>query len=70
MEPTETWEIRGDVPNVCFSCANSVVGADVWVYYGGADRMVGLATCTLTELMAFVKTAPGDPTWDAEDAPE
>jgi len=70
MEPTETWEIRGDVPNVCFSCANPVVGADVWVYYGGADRMVGLATCTLTELMAFVKTAPGDPTWAAEDAPE
>lgn len=54
MEPTETWEIRGDVPNVVFSCANLVVGDEVWVYYGGADRMVGLATCKLSDLIGFV----------------
>lgn len=54
MEPTETWEIRGDVPNVVFSCANPVVGDEVWLYYGGADRMVGLATCPLSDLMHFV----------------
>ena len=54
MEPTETWEIRGDVPNVCFSCANPVVDSEVWVYYGGADRVVGLATCNYDDLLAFV----------------
>ncbi|MFC3833751.1 MULTISPECIES: glycosidase [Deinococcus] len=71
MEPTETWEIRGDVPNVCFSCANPVVTNDqgeseVYVYYGGADRMVGLATCRYDDLMAFVQTSPGDPSWDRD----
>lgn len=54
MEPTETWEIRGDVPNVVFSCANPVVGDEVWVYYGGADRLVGLATCQLSDLLDHV----------------
>ena len=47
MEPTETWEIRGDVPNVVFSCSNNVVGDQLYFYYGGADRMIGLATAPL-----------------------
>lgn len=54
IEPTETWEIRGDVPNVIFSSANPVVGDEVFVYYGGADRVVGLARCKLSELMEYV----------------
>src|SRR5690606_17693492 len=38
IEPRETWEIRGDVPNVVFSCSNNVVGDELWFYYAGADR--------------------------------
>src|ERR1700687_3080793 len=37
FEPEELWEIRGDVPNVVFSCANPVVAGLVYVYYGAAD---------------------------------
>lgn len=55
MEPTETWEIRGDVPNVVFSCANIVVDDELWFYYGGADRMVGLATAPLADVIAFAR---------------
>lgn len=44
MEPEEPWEIRGDVPNVVFSCANLVVGDQLYFYCGGADQMVRLAT--------------------------
>ena len=53
FEPQETWEIKGDVPNVVFSCANPVADGQVRVYYGGAYRVVGLATCPLDELVRF-----------------
>jgi beta-1,2-mannobiose phosphorylase / 1,2-beta-oligomannan phosphorylase len=51
--PQELWELRGDVPNVVFSCANVVVGDTVYVYYGGGDHAIGLATCALSELVEY-----------------
>jgi predicted GH43/DUF377 family glycosyl hydrolase len=51
--PEELWELRGDVPNVIFSCANVVVGDTVCVYYGGGDHVIGLATCRLAELLDY-----------------
>jgi len=53
IEPEEPWELEGDVPNVVFSTANPVVDGKVYVYYGGADRVIGLATCSLSELLDF-----------------
>jgi len=55
LQPEETWELKGDVPNAIFSAANPVVDGTVYVYYGGADRVVGLATCTLGELLDWVR---------------
>lgn len=55
MEPFETWELRGDVPHVVFSCTNLVVGDEVRVYYAGADRMIGLATASLADCIAFAR---------------
>jgi predicted GH43/DUF377 family glycosyl hydrolase len=51
------WELRGDVPNVVFSCANPVVDGTVYVYYGGGDHVIGLATCGLDELLDFALNA-------------
>jgi predicted GH43/DUF377 family glycosyl hydrolase len=56
LEPEEEWEISGQVPNVVFSCANIRVGDQVYVYYGGADRVIGLATCDYDELVDFAMT--------------
>lgn len=55
--PEELWELRGDVPNVVFSCANPVVDGTVYVYYGGGDHVIALATCPLEELLAFALQA-------------
>jgi len=55
MEPQEIWEMKGDVPNVVFSCANPVVDGKVYLYYGAADRMIGLATADLHEVIDFAK---------------
>ncbi len=51
--PEELWEIRGDIPNVVFSNANPVVDGTVYVFYGGGDHVIGLATCNLAELIQF-----------------
>jgi predicted GH43/DUF377 family glycosyl hydrolase len=55
FEPKELWEIRGDVPNVVFSCANPVVADKVYVFYAGGDHAIGLATCSLSELIDFAR---------------
>jgi predicted GH43/DUF377 family glycosyl hydrolase len=48
--------MRGDVPNVVFSATNLLVGDEVWVYYGGGDHVIGLATAKLKDLLDFVKS--------------
>jgi predicted GH43/DUF377 family glycosyl hydrolase len=53
FEPGELWELRGDVSNVVFSCANPVVNNTVHVFYGGADHVIGLATCSLEDLIDY-----------------
>ncbi len=53
LEPQETWEIKGDVPQVVFGCANPVVDGTVYLYYGGADRVIGVATADLAELLEW-----------------
>jgi len=55
LEPQETWELKGDVRTAVFSAANPVVENTVYVYYGAADRVIGLATCALDELLEWVK---------------
>jgi beta-1,2-mannobiose phosphorylase / 1,2-beta-oligomannan phosphorylase len=55
FEPKELWEIRGDVPNVVFSCANPVVADTVYVFYAGGDHAIGLATCSLADLTDFAR---------------
>ena len=61
LEPRETWELTGQVPNVVFPSgvvtenadAGDIVGVDerLLVYYGAADTCVGLATATVGELI-------------------
>lgn len=55
MEPYETWEIKGDVPNVVFSCTNLVVGDELYFYYAGADRLIGLATAPFADIVEFAR---------------
>jgi predicted GH43/DUF377 family glycosyl hydrolase len=54
LEPEEEWERYGDTPNVVFSCGQVMTEDALYVYYGGADSVIGLATCTKAEVMEFV----------------
>jgi predicted GH43/DUF377 family glycosyl hydrolase len=43
------------VPNVVFSCATLQVDDELWIYYGGADRVIGQASCSMDEVMSFLE---------------
>ena len=51
LEPEEPYETIGIVPNVVFPCGNVVLNDVVYLYYGGADRVVGVASVSLTHLL-------------------
>jgi len=48
FEPQEEWERKGQVPNVVFAEGLLVEPRRWLVYYGGADRAVGVASVALT----------------------
>ena len=51
LEPEEEWEHTGDVPHVVFSCGALLFGSELWVYYGGADSVIGLAKANVDEFL-------------------
>lgn len=53
LVPEEPWELVGDIPNVVFTCGTAELGYDYLIYYGGADRVIGLATANRQELLDF-----------------
>lgn len=52
--PERDYEQRGLVPNVVYTCGALERGDEVWMYYGGADTVIGLAIAKLSDLLAFV----------------
>ncbi len=56
LEPEEDYErFNGVVPNVVFTCGAVLRGDTVFLYYGGADTVMGVATATVGELMDWLK---------------
>ena len=50
LEPELEWEQIGHVNNVVFSCGQVTIRDEVYVYYGGADNAIGLATMKLDDI--------------------
>ncbi|MGE5556582.1 MAG: glycosidase [Methanocella sp.] len=55
LAPKRDYERFGKVPNVVFSCGNVVIGDDLFVYYGAADSVVGVAKINLEDLLASLR---------------
>ena len=51
LQPEMSYELYGQVNNVVFPCGAVVIGEELFVYYGGADSVIGVATMKLSELM-------------------
>jgi predicted GH43/DUF377 family glycosyl hydrolase len=55
MEPETDYEKSGVVPNVTFSCGAVVIGDTVFVYYGGADTVICVATAKIKDILSLLK---------------
>ena len=55
LEPEEEWERHGDVPNVVFSCGQVMRDDVLYVYYGGSDTVIGVATADKEQVLVFLK---------------
>lgn len=56
LQPVTSYEREGLVPNVTFPSAAVVVGKELYVYYGAADTVIGLATCKLNKLLNYLES--------------
>jgi len=54
LEPEEWYEMEGFYKGCVFPTGNVIVDETLYVYYGAADKYVGLATCNLNELLDFI----------------
>jgi predicted GH43/DUF377 family glycosyl hydrolase len=51
LKPREWYERTGDKNDVVFPEGNIVKDGTLFVYYGGADKYIGVATCNLKKLL-------------------
>lgn len=55
FEPREEYEKQGEIPNVVFPCGAEIIKNKIYLYYGGADKVVGVASLPLAELITILK---------------
>ena len=55
LEPLMDYEIEGQIRNVVFSCGVVLQGGTLFVYYGGGDTVLGVATTSLDALITKLK---------------
>lgn len=55
LAPKEDYERFGKVPNVVFSCGNVILDNRLFVYYGGADSVLCVASISLDKLLSLIR---------------
>lgn len=55
FQPDHTWELEGEVNNVCFPCGTALFGDTLYIYYGAADEQIAYASLNLAELISELK---------------
>jgi predicted GH43/DUF377 family glycosyl hydrolase len=58
MEPELDFEIKGYYNGCVFPTGNVVKDGILYVYYGGADKYVGVATCNINDLVKYLLNNP------------
>ncbi len=58
MQPEADYEIEGFYRGCVFPCGKVVIDGTLFIYYGGADKVVGVATCPLDELIDYLLECP------------
>lgn len=56
MEPEHDYELNGFYKGCVFPTGNVILNDTLYVYYGAADKYVGLATCSVSKLLEYLKS--------------
>lgn len=56
MEPETEFETKGYYNGCVFPTGNVIIDNTLFVYYGAADKYIGVATCDVDELIEYIKT--------------
>jgi beta-1,2-mannobiose phosphorylase / 1,2-beta-oligomannan phosphorylase len=51
FKPEYTWELKGEVNNVCFPTATVLIEDTLYIYYGAADERIACASVSLSALV-------------------
>jgi len=51
LEPEMNYEKIGQVANVVFPCGAIIKDDDIYVYYGAADTVIGVATGSISQII-------------------
>lgn len=54
MEPEMDYELVGEVNNVVFPCGAVIRKGMIYIYYGGADKVLGVATIKLKDVLEML----------------
>lgn len=55
FEPETDYEKKGEIPNVVFPCGTVIFDKKIFMYYGGADKVIGVATINFERLLKSLK---------------
>jgi beta-1,2-mannobiose phosphorylase / 1,2-beta-oligomannan phosphorylase len=58
FSPEKSWELKGEVDNVCFPTGALVKNDMLYVYYGAADERIAVASMSLKDLISEVLINP------------
>ena len=54
LVPTTKYEKYGDVNNVVFPTGACIINGELFVYYGGADKVCCVAMAKISELVDYI----------------
>jgi predicted GH43/DUF377 family glycosyl hydrolase len=60
LEPSAGYENNGHKAGIAYPCGAAVIGSRLFVYYGGADSVVCVATANLNTLLAKLVKEPAE----------
>ena len=56
LQPATDYEMNGIVPNVTFPEGAVIIDDKLYVYYGAADTVIGLATIDINKLLSYLSS--------------
>lgn len=60
LGPERRYEQTGNVADIVFPCGAVVIAGKLHLYYGAADKTIGLATARLDEVLNYLKRCPAE----------